>query len=161
MALGDGRVDDHVRPFYLKPGQTVLYSKFGFMYTDLQLGDQEYILIKEDDVIGTLPRSGAQADDIPDMQPLGDKLLVKVEDTADVTIGGVVLPETAKERPLMGVVVRTGPGKYDKEAEGGRVQPKLKPGDKILYFKYAGDSMETPSGEKYIVLREEDVLCKA
>lgn len=47
-----------------------------------------------------MPRSNAQADDIPSMQPLGDRLLVAVEDTADVTLGGVVLPDAAKERPL-------------------------------------------------------------
>lgn len=49
---------------------------------------------------GVLPRSGAVADDIPELQPLADRVLVKVEETADVTIGGVVLPDSAKERPL-------------------------------------------------------------
>jgi hypothetical protein len=49
---------------------------------------------------GTLPRSSAVADDIPELQPLADRVLVEVEDTADVTIGGVVLPDSAKERPL-------------------------------------------------------------
>jgi chaperonin GroES len=47
-----------------------------------------------------LPRSSAIADDIPEMQPLADRVLIKVEETADVTIGGVVLPDSAKERPL-------------------------------------------------------------
>jgi chaperonin GroES len=57
-------------------------------------------------------------------------------------------------------VVRTGPGKYDPEAEGGRAKVGVSPGDRVLYFKYAGDSMETPGGEKYIVLRGDDCLCK-
>ena len=59
MGLGDGRVGDgEVRPFYLQPGQTVIYSKFGFMYTDLKLSNgEEYILIREDDVIGIMPRA--------------------------------------------------------------------------------------------------------
>eukprot|EP00879_Flechtneria_rotunda_P005171 GHRR01005453.1.p2 GENE.GHRR01005453.1~~GHRR01005453.1.p2 ORF type:complete len:133 (+),score=24.02 GHRR01005453.1:189-587(+) len=53
VSLGDGRLaDNEVRNFWLKEGQTVLYSKFGFMYTDLKLGEQEFILIREDDVIG-------------------------------------------------------------------------------------------------------------
>jgi chaperonin GroES len=63
--------------------------------------------------------------------------------------------------PSSGTVVRAGPGKYDKEAEGGRTKPVVAPGDRVLYFKYAGDNMETPSGEKFIVLREDDILCKA
>ena len=57
--------------------------------------------------------------------------------------------------------MRTGPGKYDKDAEGKRKPMKVKEGDKVLYFKYAGDAMETPSGEKFMVLREDDILCKA
>eukprot|EP00882_Tetradesmus_deserticola_P025789 GHRQ01028358.1.p3 GENE.GHRQ01028358.1~~GHRQ01028358.1.p3 ORF type:complete len:142 (+),score=28.15 GHRQ01028358.1:173-598(+) len=53
LKLGDGRLADGcVKPFYLKEGQTVLYSKFGFMYTELKMGDEEFILIREDDVIG-------------------------------------------------------------------------------------------------------------
>lgn len=57
IGLGDGRLaDGSVRPFFLKEGQTVLYSKFGFMYQDLKLGDSELILIREDDVIGIMPR---------------------------------------------------------------------------------------------------------
>ncbi len=51
----------------------VLYSKFGFMYQDLKLGEDEYILIREDDVIGIMPRSNAQSEDIPEMQPMGDR----------------------------------------------------------------------------------------
>ncbi|KIZ01928.1 chaperonin [Monoraphidium neglectum] len=162
VSLGDGRLGDgSVRPFYLQKGQTVLYSKFGFMYQDLKLGEDEYILIREDDVIGVMPRTNAQAEDIPELQPVGDRVLVRVEDAADVTLGGVVLPDSAKERPLSGTVVRAGPGKYDKDAEGGRTKPVVQEGDRILYFKYAGDNMETPSGEKFIVLREDDILCKA
>lgn len=161
VSLGDGRMaDGSVRSFYLKEGQTVLYSKFGFMYTDIKMGEEEFILIREDDIIGTLPRSSAVADDIPELQPLADRVLVEVEDTADVTIGGVVLPDSAKERPLSGTVVRTGPGKYDKGAEGQRKPMTVQPGDKVLYFKYAGDNMETPSGAKYIVLREDDILSR-
>lgn len=67
----------------------------------------------------------AQADDIPKMQPLGDRVLVKVEETADVTVGGVVLPDTAKERPLSGTIVTVGPGRYDKDAEGHRQPMKV------------------------------------
>lgn len=67
-----------------------------------------------------LPNADAQADDVPELQPLADRVLIKVEEVADVTLGGVILPDSAKERPLSGTVVRTGPGKYDKDAEGKR-----------------------------------------
>ena len=70
------------------------------MYTDLKLGEEEYILIREDDVIGVMPRSNAAADDLPEMEPNGDRVLVRVEETADLTLGGVVLPEVARERPV-------------------------------------------------------------
>jgi chaperonin GroES len=56
--LGDGRaLDGTTRKFTLQKGNTVLYSKFGFMYTDIKLGSQDYILIREDDVIGVMPRA--------------------------------------------------------------------------------------------------------
>ena len=54
-----------------------------------------------------------------------------------------------------------GPGKWDKENPGQRKAMVVKAGDKVLYFKYAGENMETPSGEKFVVLREDDILCKA
>lgn len=62
----------------------------------------------------------AQAEDIPSIQPLSDRVLIKVDEVADVTMGGVFVPEAAKDRPLSGTVVRTGPGKYDKAAEEKR-----------------------------------------
>lgn len=71
---------------------------------------------------GTLPRSSAIADDIPELQPLADRVLVEVEDTADVTIGGVVLPDSAKERPLRCVTLvvcgRGGGGQGHSQREG-------------------------------------------
>jgi chaperonin GroES len=60
---------------------------------------------------------------------------------------------------MAGEVVRTGPGKWDEEG-GARVEPKVKAGDRVLFFKYAGDAMETPAGEMYTVVHESDILCK-
>ena len=66
VELGDGRVGEgEVRPFYLKEGQTVLYSKFGFMYTDIKLDGHEYILIREEDVIAVMPRQSERPRDPP------------------------------------------------------------------------------------------------
>jgi len=159
VALGDGQVGTKQHEFTLKVGETVLYSKFGLGATDLTIKGEEHILIREDDVIGIMPQSNATADDIPALRPVGDRILVKVKEQGEVTMGGVILPDSAKERPLSGTVVRCGAGKMGDD--GKRKAPKVVEGDSIIYFKYAGDAMETPSGEKYVVLHEGDILCKA
>lgn len=70
-----------------------------------------------------------------------------------------MLPESARERPVSGTVVRAGPGKLE---EGGEVTKLVvQPDDQVVYFKYAGDNMETTDGTKYVVLHEQDILCKA
>jgi chaperonin GroES len=159
VALGDGQVGTKTHSFTLQVGETVLYSKFGLGATDLELQGVEHILIREDDVIGVLPRSAAQASDIPDLRPVGDRVLVQVQEQGSVSVGGVILPDAAKERPVSGTVLRVGPGKVGDD--GARVALKVKEGDRVVYFKYAGDAMETPDGRKYIVLHESDILCKA
>ncbi|BDA44358.1 probable 10 kDa chaperonin [Coccomyxa sp. Obi] len=158
VAVGDGRVGETTQSFDLKVGETILYSKFGIGVTDITLQGDLHILIREDDVIGVMPRSGATAADVPELRPAADRVLIKVQDSADVTAGGVLLPDSAKEKPIAGTVVRVGPGKREKD--GSRKTPILKEGDSVLYFKWAGDNMETPSGEKYVVVHESDVLCK-
>lgn len=160
IALGDGQVGTEKHSFTLNIGDTIIYSKFGLGATDIELQDEQHILIREDDVIGIMPKSGAHADDVPELKPIGDRVLLKVEEQGEVTLGGVILPDSAKERPLMGTVVRVGPGKLNKES-GERKAIKLQEGDRVVYFKYAGDAMETTSGDKYVVLHESDILCKA
>ena len=78
VAIGDGKVGDQQQDFYLQVGQTVLYSKFGIGVTDLLVQGEEHCLIKEDDCIGILPKSGATANDIPQLKPNGDRVLLKV-----------------------------------------------------------------------------------
>ncbi|KAK9805866.1 hypothetical protein WJX73_010329 [Symbiochloris irregularis] len=158
VSVGDGRVGERTREFTLKAGDTIIYNKFGLGATDIEVDGELHILIKEDDVIGTLPRSGATAADVKDLKPINDRVLVKVQEEADVTAGGVLLPLTAKEKPIAGVVVRTGAGKL--QEDGTRKAPKVKEGDSILYFKWAGDNMETPDGDKFVSLHESDLLCK-
>jgi chaperonin GroES len=162
VSTGDGNLPGSTSgpvPIELKAGDTILYSKFGLGCTDLLLGGDTHILLRAADVIGTMPRTGARAEDVPELKPLGDRVLLRVQESASVTAGGVVLPESAKERPMAGEVVRTGPGKWDEEA-GERVAPKVRAGDRVLYFKYAGDALETPAGEKFTVVHESDILCK-
>ena len=129
VALGDGQVGTRQHEFELGLGETVLYSKFGIGVTELELLGQVHILIREDDVIGVLPRSSATAGDIPELRPAGDRVLLRVHEAGGITLGGVILPDSAKERPLSGTVVRTGPGKL--EEDGKRKAVHVQPGDKV------------------------------
>ena len=77
-AVGDGRVGERTQEFQLKAGDTVVYSKFGIGATDLEVQGETYVLIREDDCIGTMPRPGATAADVPELKPIGDRVLLKV-----------------------------------------------------------------------------------
>ncbi|CAG9465660.1 unnamed protein product [Pedinophyceae sp. YPF-701] len=157
VALGDGNTPMGKQELYLKEGQTVLFGRFGIGATDLEIQGEPHVLIREDDCIGVMPKSNATMDELPQMKPIGDRVLLRVIDTADTTIGGVVLAG-AKERPVQGVVLAVGPGKMGPDGERKKVA--LAEGDNVLYFKYAGDPLEAQDGTKYIVLHESDVLCK-
>ncbi len=78
VAVGDGRVGGKTQDFSLAVGDTILYSKFGIGATDITVQDKLHVLIREDDVIGTLPRSGATAADVPELRPVADRVLLKV-----------------------------------------------------------------------------------
>ena len=78
IELGDGSTGAKKHDFQLKVGDTIIYSKFGIGVTDVQFHEAEHALLREDDVIGVLPRSGATAADLPEIRPLGDRVLLKV-----------------------------------------------------------------------------------
>ena len=82
VALGDGKVGGNVQDFNLEVGQTVVYSKFGIGSTDLDIQGQRHTMLREDDCIGIMPRSGATASDIPELRPVGDRVLLKVSISA-------------------------------------------------------------------------------
>jgi len=84
VALGDGQVGTKKHEFTLKVGDTIIYSKFGLGATDLHVQGEEHILIREDDVIGVMPRTNAVADDIPELRPVGDRVLVKITEQGEV-----------------------------------------------------------------------------
>lgn len=89
------------------------------------------------------------------MRPLHDRILVKRAEEETKTKGGIIIPDTAKEKPLEGKVVATGHGK---SLENGTVVPlEVKTGDKILFGKYSGTEIRI-DGEEYLMMREEDVL---
>jgi chaperonin GroES len=88
-------------------------------------------------------------------KPLGDRILLKQLEAKEQTKGGIVLPDTAKEKPQEGEIIAVGEGKKNPE---GRVVPlSLKIGDKVLYGKYSGTEVAI-DGEDYLIIREEDVL---
>ena len=90
------------------------------------------------------------------IQPLGDRVVVKALEAEEKTKGGIVLPDTAKEKPQEGKVIAVGKGKT---LEGGTIQPlEVKVGDKILYGKYSGTEVTTKQGEELLIMREEDIL---
>jgi len=91
-----------------------------------------------------------------DMKPLGDRVVIKPLEAETKTKGGIVLPDTAKEKPQEGKVVAVGKGKV---LENGTVQaPEVKVGDKVLYGKYSGNEITTKEGEELLIMREEDIL---
>ena len=87
--------------------------------------------------------------------PLGDKVLVKRMEAETKTAGGIVLPDTAKEKPKEGKVVSVGDGKMLEN--GKRATFQVKPGDKILFASYAGTEIKI-EGEEYLIMPEEDIL---
>jgi len=89
------------------------------------------------------------------VRPLHDRLLVKREDESEEKIGGIIIPDTAKEKPQRGKVVAVGNGKVTEE--GKRVPLDVKSGDRILFGKYYGNEVKI-DGDDYLILREEDVL---
>lgn len=90
------------------------------------------------------------------MQPLGDRVVIKPLEAEAKTKGGIVLPDTAKEKPQEGKVVAVGKGKA---LEDGKIQSlEVKVGDKVLYGKYSGTEITTKDGEELLIMREEDIL---
>jgi len=89
------------------------------------------------------------------LKPLGDRLVVKPLEEEEMTPGGIVLPETAKEKPQKGEVLAVGPGSRDDE--GKHIAMDVSVGDKVLYAKYGGTEVKV-DGDKLLILRESDIL---
>jgi chaperonin GroES len=90
------------------------------------------------------------------VQPLGDRVVVRPLEAETKTKGGIVLPDTAKEKPQEGEIVAVGKGKI---LDTGALQAlEVKVGDKVLYGKYTGNEITTKDGEELLIMREEDIL---
>ncbi len=89
------------------------------------------------------------------LKPLDDRIIIKQSDAEEKSAGGILLPYSAQEKPQIGKIVATGPGKL--LDDGKRAQMSVKKKDEVLYAKYSGSDVEV-DGEKYVILRESDVL---
>jgi chaperonin GroES len=89
------------------------------------------------------------------LKPLGDRILVKRCEAEERTAGGIVLPDTAKEKPKQGEVMAVGSGRQT--GSGGRAALSVKKGDRVLFTSYAGNEVKV-DGEEFLLMREEDVL---
>ena len=88
------------------------------------------------------------------IKPLGDRVIVKPKEAEETTKGGIILPDTVKEKPIEGSIVATGPGRYE---DGKLVQMTVKVGDTVLYGKYGGTEI-TVEGDEYLIMRESDIF---
>jgi chaperonin GroES len=88
-------------------------------------------------------------------KPLGGRVLIEPIEQEEMTAGGIILPETAKEKPQEGLVLAVGPGERDEE--GKRIPMEVKVGDKVLFAKYSGSEIKM-DGKKLLILRESDLL---
>jgi chaperonin GroES len=89
------------------------------------------------------------------LRPLDDRVVIKQSDAEEKTAGGIILPDTAKEKPQIGKIVAIGPGKL--LDDGKRCKMSVKKNDKVIYGKYMGSEIEIDQ-DKYVVLRESDIL---
>lgn len=89
------------------------------------------------------------------LKPLGGRVIVEPIEQEDMTAGGIILPETAKEKPQEGKILAAGPG--DRDEDGERIPMEVQVGDKVLYAKYSGTEVKM-DGKKLLILRESDIL---
>ena len=90
-----------------------------------------------------------------ELQPLGDRVVIRPIERGEVSRGGIILPDTAKEKPQRGSIIAVGPGKVLNDGKRGPME--VKKGDEVFYGKYAGTEIEV-EGEKYVIIRESDIL---
>ncbi|KAH6779174.1 chaperonin 20 [Perilla frutescens var. hirtella] len=130
-------------------GIQVVYSKYAG--TEVEFNGTNHLILKEDDIVGIL-----ETDDIKDLKPLNDRVLIKLAEAEEKTAGGLFLTDASKEKPSIGTVVAVGPGPLDEE--GNRKPLSVAPGNTVLYSKYAGNDFKGSDGSDYIALRASDVM---
>ncbi|KAB2077206.1 hypothetical protein ES319_A06G086000v1 [Gossypium barbadense] len=146
VAVGEGKTIGNTKS---ESSVKVIYSKYTGM--EVEFNGANHLLLKEDDIVGLL-----ETDDIKDLKPLNDRVLIKVSEAEEKTTGGLLLAEASKEKPSIGTVIAVGPGTLDEE---GNLKPlSVSPGNTVLYSKYAGNDFKGNDGSNYIALRASDVM---
>ncbi|KAK9102192.1 hypothetical protein Sjap_019446 [Stephania japonica] len=150
VAIGEGRTVGKTKvDISIQTGAQVVYSKYAG--TEVEFSGSNHLILKEDDIVGLL-----DTDDIKDLKPLNDRVLIKVAEAETKTAGGLLLTEATKEKPSIGTVVAVGPGPLDEE--GKRKPLSVATGNTVLYSKYAGNEFKGADGAEYITLRASDVM---
>ena len=91
------------------------------------------------------------------LKPLEDRVIIKAVEKEETTASGIVLPDTAKEKPMLGEIVAVGDGKWDEDGEH-RIPVDVKKGDKVIYGKYSGTEYKTADGDELLILRASEIL---
>lgn len=150
VATGDGRtVGPNKVGVSVEKGSQVVYSKYAG--TEVEFNGSNHLILKEDDIIGIL-----DTDDVKDLKPLNDRVLIQVAKAEEKTSGGLFLTEATKDKPSIGTVIAVGPGPLDEE--GKRKPLSVSTGNTVMYSKYAGNDFKSSDGSEYITLKESDVM---
>ncbi|KAL7133299.1 hypothetical protein ABFS83_12G131200 [Erythranthe nasuta] len=150
VAVGEGRAIGKTKvDLSVKAGAKVVYSKYAG--TEVEFEGTSHLILKEDDIVGTL-----ETDDVKDMKPLNDRVLIKVAEAETKTAGGLYLSDASKEKPSIGTVIAVGPGPFDEE--GKRSPLSVAAGNTVLYSKYAGNDFKGVDGSDYVALKVSDVM---
>ncbi|WJX96434.1 20 kDa chaperonin, chloroplastic [Trifolium repens] len=150
VAVGEGKtVGKSKVEISVKAGAQVVYSKYAG--TEVEFNGSKHLILKDDDIVGIL-----ETEEVKDLKPLNDRVLIKVAEAEEKTAGGLLLTEATKEKPSIGTVIAVGPGPVDDE--GNRKPLSITPGNTVLYSKYAGNDFKGKDGSDYIALRASDVI---
>ncbi|KAK7363332.1 hypothetical protein VNO77_05471 [Canavalia gladiata] len=150
VAVGDGKSVGKTKvDISVKTGAQVVYSKYAG--TEVEFDGSKHLILKDDDIIGIL-----ETDEIKDLKPLNDRVLIKVADAEEKTAGGLLLTEATKEKSSIGTVIAVGPGPLDEK--GNRKPLSIVPGNTVMYSKYAGNDFKGNDDSDYITLRASDVM---
>lgn len=150
VAVGDGKtVGKSKVDISVKAGAQVVYSKYAG--TEVEFNGSKHLILKDDDIVGIL-----ETEEVKDLKPLNDRVLIKVAEAEEKTAGGLLLTEATKDKPSIGTVIAVGPGPVDDE--GNRKPLSISPGNTVLYSKYAGNDFKGKDGSDYIALRASDVM---
>jgi chaperonin GroES len=150
VAIGEGReLGKNKVDISVKTGTQIVYSKYAG--TEVEFNGTNHLILKEDDIVGIL-----ETDDVKDLKPLNDRVLIKVAEAEETTAGGLLLTQANKEKPSIGTVIAVGPGPLDEE--GKRKPLTVSEGNTVLYSKYAGNEFKGSDGTEYIALRSTDIM---